>query len=116
MARISLEPWPFTLDIGSSSHRGLIIELGQVLNWKTLGIRIFYKLYVEYYHYNRLDEAILVNTHNTNFHTHCNGKIRKIPKNIFIYLFSLAIRIGLCRDSVTVNKPSVFVVIEVLLY
>ena len=40
MARASLGPWIFVLDIGSSSHSGLIIAPGQEANGDNLGMLI----------------------------------------------------------------------------
>ena len=38
MARTSFGPWKFVLDMGSSSHRGLIIAPGQEANEDNLGM------------------------------------------------------------------------------
>ena len=74
-------------DHGSSSHWGLIMAPVQKTNSDNLGKSFQFStqwLYVECTHLNCLDEAILMSTHNIQFH----DKIRKkIPK----YLFSWAI-------------------------
>ena len=75
MARTSLGPQKIVRDMGSSSHWGLIMVLGQEANSDNLGIfLIFYTINVCWvYSLESLDEAILMSTHNIQFH----DKIRK---------------------------------------
>ena len=71
-------------DMGS--HWGLIMASVQEAKSENLGILFYFiiELYIECTHYNRIDEVILMSTHNIQFHD-------KIRKKISKYLFSWAI-------------------------
>ena len=78
MAQTSLGPYKFVRDKSSSSHWGLIMVPGQQANGDNLGKPFrssTQQWFVEFFHYNRLDEAIIMNTHNIQFY----DKIRKYP-------------------------------------
>ena len=116
MARTSLRPWKFVRDVGSSSHWGLIMAPVQEANSNNLEKSFQFStqwLYVECTQKNHFDEAILMSTHNIQFH----DKIRKNPE-IFVFLSYWKDFVGTeKRVRIIHGKRAIWVrAIEVILY